>query len=231
MRQILIRTITIFLLSGITFIPACKNNKQSEDNVAKDNLIKSELFSKTGGKISIYDDLIRENAVRLNWDWRLLASQIYQESGFDAKAKSWAGGTGLMQVMPRTGKEFGITNLYDPKQNILAGTRYLEYLNNLWKEIPDSSEKTKFILASFNAGQNHISDARKLAEKYGKDPNIWQGNVDEYLLKLSKRQYFIDPVVKFGYCRGSEPYKYVNEIFERYEHYKRFISEKPEESE
>ncbi|MBE9509725.1 MAG: transporter substrate-binding domain-containing protein [Bacteroidetes bacterium] len=194
-------------------------------------LIKSELFSKTGGKISKYDDLIRENAVKLDWDWRLLASQIYQESEFDAKAKSWAGGTGLMQVMPSTGKEFGITNLYDPKQNILAGTRYLEYLNNFWKEIPDSSEKIRFILASFNAGQNHISDARKLTEKYGKDPNIWQGNVDEYLLKLSKRQYFIDPVVKFGYCRGSEPYKYVNEIFERYEHYMKLISEKPEERE
>lgn len=196
-----------------------KNKKQYRRRV------KSELFSITGGKISIYDELIRENSERLSWDWRLLASQVYQESGFNAQTKSWAGAMGLMQVMPRTGQEYGATNLYQPEQNLLAGTLYLKFLDSFWKEIPDSSEKIKFILASYNAGQYHVSDARKLAEKNGMDPSIWQGNVDEYMLKLSKRQYFTDPVVKYGYCRGSEPYQYVKEIFERYEHYKKFIPE------
>lgn len=186
--------------------------------------IKSEYFSLTGGSISIYDNLIKEAAKTVGWDWRLLASLIYQESQFHPDRTSWAGAKGLMQLMPATAKQFGAKNLHSVKDNIRAGTNYLMWLNNYWKEeIVDSTERIKFILASYNIGHGHIDDARKLAKKYGADPNVWFNNVETYLLKKSKKEFYTDDVVRNGYARGTETVKYVSEILERYEHYKQFI--------
>ncbi|HEY5691316.1 MAG TPA: lytic transglycosylase F, partial [Cyclobacteriaceae bacterium] len=64
----------------------------------------SDFSSLGGNKISIYDDIIKEKAKELDWDWRLLASMIYQESNFIPTAESWAGAKGLMQLIPSTGK-------------------------------------------------------------------------------------------------------------------------------
>jgi len=58
-----------------------------------------------------------------------------------------------------------------------------------------------------------------LAEKYGKNPNIWDNNVDEYMLLKSDPKYYNDSVVKYGYCRGELTYRYVKEVLEVYEHY------------
>ncbi len=187
--------------------------------------VKSEFFTLTGDKISPYDDLIKEKAREIQWDWRLLASQVYQESQFDPKAKSWAGAQGLLQLMPRTAKEFGAKRVTDPVQNLSAGARYLEWLWEYWKDIPDSLERIKFVLASYNVGQGHVQDARRLAIKYDKDPNRWEGNVAEFLLKKAQKAYFNDEVVQFGYCRGEEPVAYVEEIFNRYRHYRKFVSQ------
>ena len=175
--------------------------------------VKSEFFSLTGDKISPYDDEIKVQANGLGWDWRLLASQIYQESQFDPNATSWAGARGLMQLMPATARQFGAKKILDPAQNIAAGSRYLRWLANYWKEIPDSLQRMKFILASYNAGQGHVEDARKLAVKYGKDPNIWDENVAEFMLKKAQEKYFNDEVVQFGYCRGEEPMQWLLLIF------------------
>lgn len=183
----------------------------------------SPYYAFHGGQISRYDDIIKTHAGELRWDWRLLASLIYQESGFDPNTVSWAGAAGLMQLVPETAALFGGENLYDPADNIMAGTNYLKWLCDIFKDVPDSSEQTKFVLASYNAGQGHIFDARRLAEKYGKDPNIWDDHVGYYLLKKSNREYFNDDVVMHGYCRGQETYNYVNEVLDRYEHYRRHV--------
>ncbi len=184
---------------------------------------KSEYFSLTGDKISPYDDLIKQQAKKLNWDWRLLASQVFQESQFDPKASSWVGARGLMQLMPQTAKQFGVKKVTDPVQNLKGGVKFIKWLENYWKDIPDSSERRKFVLASYNVGQGHVQDARKLAEKYGKDPNKWTGNVANFLLKKSQEKYFNDEVVKYGYCRGDEPVTYVEEILQRYRDYQKLI--------
>ena len=182
--------------------------------------VKSDYFSTEGGKISAYDVLIKENARRLNWDWRLLAAQIFQESKFDPNTKSWAGAVGLMQLMPATGKQYGAKNLYDPEQNIRAGTAFLIWLENYWKErIEDQAEINKFVLASYNVGLGHVIDARALAMKYRKDQDVWEGNVAYYLRLKSKPEYYKDPVVKSGYCRGEEPVKYVKSILNIYQDY------------
>lgn len=199
-------------------------NKYFKNKKAFKRRIKSEFFSKTGGKISRYDKLIRTYAGQISWDWRLLASLVYQESRFNPKTESWAGARGLMQLMPATAKQFGAVDLFDPEQSFNAGAAYLNYLQNLWIEIPDSLERLKFVIASYNAGEGHVADARRLAEKYKKNSDKWKDNVDQYILLKSNPTYYNDEVVKYGYCRGEEPYNYVKEIMERYEHYKKFIS-------
>jgi membrane-bound lytic murein transglycosylase F len=185
----------------------------------------SDFFSMTNGeRISPYDDQIREKAGLLGWDWRLLASLIYQESGFDPMARSWAGAIGLMQLIPRTGRMFGADDLLDPEENLAAGVLFLKWLDEYWSQITDEGERLKFILASYNVGHEHVQDARRLAEKYGRDPDIWHDNVEYFLLRKSRRKFFNDPVVRFGYCRGEETVEYVSSILERYREYRQFIA-------
>lgn len=188
--------------------------------------IDSQFYSKAGGEISPYDTLIKKYSK--NYDWRLIASLMYQESQFKPDTSSWVGAVGLMQLMPSTAKAFGVKNALDPDQNISAGVAYVDYLMDFWKEIPDSLQRVKFALASYNCGLAHVIDAQNLAEKYDHDPEVWDENVEIYIRKLSDPEFFTDPVVKYGYCRGEEPYLYVRQIFERYKHYQKFIPNKEE---
>ncbi len=186
--------------------------------------IKSEYYAITSGRISPYDDIIKKHAEKIDWDWRLLASLIYQESRFKPDAVSWAGAFGLMQMMPATARRFGISESATPEQNIAAGVQYIRWLDQRIQDtILDDQERVKFILASYNVGLGHILDARRLASKYGKNPNKWDDNVDYFLLNKSKPGFYQDEVVRYGYCRGEEPYFYVIQIKERYNHYKNLI--------
>jgi membrane-bound lytic murein transglycosylase F len=187
-------------------------------------IAKSEYNSLSGGKISNYDKFLKEQSTIVGWDWRLIASLIYSESRFKPNAKSWAGAFGLMQLMPVTADKYGVGEESSPQAQIIAGIKYLKWLDKYFrKEIPDSSERINFVLASYNAGAGHVEDARALAEKYGKDPNVWFGSVDYFILQKSKPEFYKDVVVKYGYLRGAEPYGYVSEIVERYKTYKNLI--------
>ena len=149
---------------------------------------------------------------------------IYSESRFNPNAKSWAGAFGIMQLMPVTANKYGVGMDSSPQAQIVAGIKFLKWLDNYFKkEIPDSTERINFVLASYNVGPGHVEDARALAKKYGKDPNVWFGNVDYFILQKSKPEFYKDPVVKYGYCRGVEPYHYVTEIVNRYNNYKNLI--------
>lgn len=194
--------------------------KSSKASLARS---KSEFSSIRGDQISPYDTLIQNAALELEWDWRLLAALVFKESKFDKKAKSWAGAVGLMQVLPRTAEEYGVTDLMNPEQNIKAGKMHLIWLQNLWKkDLGDSEDQIKFVLASYNVGRGHVLDAVRLTKKYGKDPSSWD-DVREYLLKKSYAKFFNDPVVEYGYCRGIEPVAYVDEILENFSNYKAIV--------
>src|SRR5919106_3558310 len=185
--------------------------------------VTSEYLTSTTGKLSEYDALLKQYAGELNWDWRLLASQAFQESRFKPAAKSWAGATGLLQLMPKTAKEFGVTNVFDPADNVQGAVKFLKWLQRYWeRRIPDENERLKFVLASYNTGAGHVEDAQRLTEKYGGNPKKWD-DVSYWLLQKSTQQYAADPVVKFGYCRGLEPVTYVTNILERFDHYKQFV--------
>lgn len=187
---------------------------------------RSQYSSLGGGDISPYDSLIKEAAQQLEWDWLLLAAQIFRESKFDKNVESWAGAVGLMQVLPRTARQYGVTNLRDPEKNIYAGKEHLIWLKKQWaKKIDDEEVQLKFVLASYNVGLGHVQDAGRLAEKYGKSSTNWD-DISEFLLKKSYSKYYKDPVVKYGYCRGSEPVNYVKKILDIYENYKVLLAEK-----
>lgn len=188
------------------------------------NYARSEYHSVTGGKISPYDPVIKKYSELIDWDWRLLASLIYQESRFYPEARSWAGAYGLMQLMPHNAQKYGIDSLSLPEEQIEAGVKFIKLLDKQFLDkIEDKSERTKFVLASYNAGIAHVYDARRLAEKYDKNPNLWNDNVDYFLRNKSKPEFYSDSVVKYGYCRGEEPYNFVYDILERYQHYKNVI--------
>ncbi len=182
----------------------------------------SEYYTGITGKISEYDDIVKKYSESSGWDWRLIKSMIYQESKFNTENESWVGAEGLMQIMPATAKELGVSDVNDPEQNIKAGIQYLRQMYGYWDNIPDSIQRIKFAMASFNCGYGHIKDAQKLTKKYQKDTLNWDNGVDEFVLNLSKPKYYNDPVVKYGYARGSEPYNYINDIFIRYDNYKTF---------
>lgn len=186
--------------------------------------VKSDYSSLGGNKISPYDNLIKEGAAQLNWDWRLLAAVIYQESKFNPQSESWAGAVGLMQLMPETAERFGASNPLEPAQNIRAGVKFLKHLDTYWaRENVREEDRIKFVLASYNAGLSHIIDARKLTAKYGGDVSSWDA-VEWYLLKKSDPKYYKDPVVMAGYCLCEEPVNYVKEILKLFEEYRLHIS-------
>lgn len=165
-----------------------------------------------------YDPIFRRYAPQINWDWRLLAAQAYTESRFDPKARSFAGARGLMQIMPRTGRAYGLKNPLSAEQSVKAAVSYLDDLDRMFRSrVPDPEERKKFVLAAYNAGQGHIFDAMRLAEKQGMNPQIWDENVEKAVLMLSNPKHYNDNVVKYGYLRGRETYDYVDRIMNLYE--------------
>jgi membrane-bound lytic murein transglycosylase F len=187
--------------------------------------VKSDFYSLNKEEISPYDDLIQTHAENIDWDWRLVASLIYQESRFDPNNSSWANAKGLMQLMPETAEELGVKDRSDPVQSIKGGTKYLNQIWKSFENITDSIQRTKFTMASYNCGLYHVKDAQKLATDRGLDALVWDDNVEDMILALSHPKNYNDPIIKYGYVRGEEPYNYVNQIFERYAHYTQFISE------
>ncbi|MDE6453083.1 MAG: transporter substrate-binding domain-containing protein [Muribaculaceae bacterium] len=181
-------------------------------------------FSK--GYISNYDRLFKTYAERIGWDWRLLAAQGWAESRFRPTARSWVGARGLMQIMPRTARGYKtpVSALNNPETSIRVATQLLNDLNRqLQKYVPNDRERIKFVIGSYNVGIAHVLDAMRLCEKYGMDPAVWDDNVERALLMKSKPEYYNDPVVRYGYCRGSEPVAYVRDIMAFYDTARREI--------
>ncbi len=171
------------------------------------------------GNISPYDRLARKYAKKYDLDWRLIVAQMYQESKFDPRARSWAGARGLMQLMPATAQELHVRSIEDPEENIAAGVRYLAGLVKRFGQNENSPvamrQRIRFALASYNAGHGHVRDARRLAAKLNLDPDRWFGNVEKAIVLLEQPKYY--KKAQSGYCRGREPQAYVSRIQSKYD--------------
>src|SRR5438270_6374413 len=97
-----------------------------------------------------FGGLIHEKAQKYDVDPALVAAVVQTESRFHPQARSAVGARGLMQLMPRTGRWLGATNLYDPEQNVDAGVRYLKYLQDRF------DGNLKKAIAAYNGGEGNV---------------------------------------------------------------------------
>jgi membrane-bound lytic murein transglycosylase F len=194
------------------------------DNQKTTGYLQGKYSSISSARISPYDLELRELSKLIWWDWRLIASLMYEESNFLQGQVSTRSATGLMQMVPETAEKFGLDSTSGPARQIAAGIRYLKWIDKqLPKEITDPMERVSFILASYNVGIGRVLSLRKKAEEFGKDPNTWHGNVEYYLLKRSKTDPYAkaDSVSFFPVNYMTEGY--VDGIITRYYHYRNLI--------
>ena len=176
----------------------------------------------SSSSLSAYDNDIKRTASHIGWDWRLLAALIYQESRFRSDLESEKGAFGLMQLMPSVMERYGIDYDSSPVEQLEAGGKLIKFLDDaLENKVTDSTERVKFVLAAYNAGLGHVLDAQRLAKKYGKASDLWDDNVDFFILNKSK--FVGDTCCKCGYLRGGETYRFVADIMERYQNYQALI--------
>lgn len=125
--------------------------------------------------ISPYDDIIRQNAQAMGWDWRLVSALIFHESRFINESASDRGAVGLMQIVT---ERVSVDSLLDPAVNVELGVTYLTRLRRMFAgAAADSTENTKFALAAFNAGEGRILDCIEFAASRGVDPSYWENIV------------------------------------------------------
>ncbi len=136
----------------------------------------------------------------------MLTAQGFQESALRQDARSHVGAIGVMQVMPATGKELKVGDIYKIEPNIHAGAKYMDQLMTTYFPHAEMTEanRTLFAFAAYNAGPGRVARLRKQAEKEGYDPNVWFNNVERVLAKKV----------------GQEPVTYVRNIYKYYVSYK-----------
>lgn len=126
------------------------------------------------------DSYIVDSGKRNSVDPLLLYSIMHQESSFKARAMSYKGARGLMQLMPPTAARFGVSNIWDPKQNIEGGARYMRFLLSMF------SGDVRLALAGYNAGEGAVM-------KYGYNVPPYS-ETQEYVRRIGKRYSMIrDP--------------------------------------
>jgi membrane-bound lytic murein transglycosylase MltF len=131
-------------------------------------------------KFMIVIDLFKKYGAQYNLDYLLMAAQGYQESTLDQGVKSPVGAVGVMQVMPRTGKQLNVGDITKVDANIHAGVKYMRFMmDEYFQEEPmDNLNKALMTLASYNAGPGRLGQLRRETEKRGLNPNVWFGNVE-----------------------------------------------------
>ncbi len=147
-------------------------------------------------------------------EWILLAAMAYQESHWNKAAKSPTGVRGLMMLTRGTAKDIGVNNRNEPHQSIFGGAYYF---NKLLKKLPQKvtgRDRIFFALASYNLGYWHVRDAMKLVRLSGKDETKWI-NLKKMLPLLRKKKWHEQ--TRYGYARGDEAVKYVENIRSYYD--------------
>ena len=160
-----------------------------------------------------YKDLIRREAKRHGFDWRLIAATIYQESHFNPHARSHTGVRGLMQLTLETAADLGIENRLDPEASIRGGVQYLADIYARFDDI-QGLDRMLFTLASYNVGYGHVRDAQQIARDLDLPPDKWS-SLKKTLPLLRQRKYYSK--TQYGYARGLEPVRFVTRILNYYD--------------
>ena len=132
---------------SVTYYPDTKLHKAG-DIPATYNPTTAATPSRSSNR-NAFDHLIRASAARHGVDPALVKAIIHTESAFNPRARSPVGAMGLMQLMPGTARDMGVSNPWDPAQNIEGGTKYLAWLQRQFKN-------RDFVVASYNAGLGNV---------------------------------------------------------------------------
>lgn len=137
-----------------------------------------------------YIQIFQEQAPLLGWEWQTLAALAWNESHFNPYAHSYAGACGVMQLMPKTARRYGLDDetIWQPEANIKAGVQYLVLLEHKWAFISNDSERLKFVLASYNAGHGIVFKARRQAKEAGANPYRWS-EVEPFMNQRTTKRY------------------------------------------
>ncbi len=162
-----------------------------------------------------YTGLFKQEAENFNIDWRLLAAIGYQESLWNARAKSPTGVRGLMMLTQATAKQMEVSNRLDPQQSIRGGAQYFTGVLKRFPERITEPDRSWLALAAYNVGFGHVEDARIITKANGEDPDKWI-DVKKNLPLLARKKWYKN--TKYGYARGWEPVKYVENIRKYFEY-------------
>lgn len=180
--------------------------------------------------ISVYDDVMRRIGEEEGQDWLLMSAIAYSESRFESDLVSKQGAIGLMQVMPIVGKQFNVAkeHIMDPETNIRLAGKLLNEIDDMLDLAPSTpaNDRLSIILACYNGGIGHVSDARRLARSNGEDPNSWEV-VARYLDMKADPAVYESELVRYGKFTGSRQTKsYVREVMERYDTYRKMVADR-----
>ncbi|HIY68316.1 MAG TPA: transglycosylase SLT domain-containing protein [Candidatus Alistipes intestinigallinarum] len=173
--------------------------------------------------ISAYDNLIRRVSEQEGNDWRLMSAIAYHESRFTPDITSRSGARGLMQIMPSVARHFEVPldRISDPETNVWLANKLMTEIQSTLR-LPESTpekDRMSIVLASYNSGIGHVSDARRLARLHGENPNSWEV-VARYLTLKAQPEYYENEVVKCGRFTGSrQTLAYVDDVIGRYDKY------------
>jgi len=159
-------------------------------------------------------DMFTYAAYETGVDWRLLAAIGYQESHWDPAAVSPTGVRGIMMLTRAAAKDLGVDNRLDPMQSIRGGALYLKKMKSRISGEVQEPDLTWLALAAYNVGLGHLEDARILTQKNKGDPNKWV-DVKENLPLLTQKKWFQQ--TRYGYARGREPVRYVENVRSYYD--------------
>lgn len=230
---------SIVLIVLMTFVGAqlLSEDFETETAIVEAPEVKSELATEMASDstdvvedwvISIYDDMMQRISEEEGQDWRLLSAIAYSESRFMSHLVSKRGAIGLMQVMPIVGRQFNVDkeHLSDPETNIRLAGKLLTTIDSMLKMSSSTPENDRMsiILACYNGGIGHVSDARRLAKSNGENPNSWEV-VARYLQQKADPAVYESELVKYGKFTGSRQTEaYVKEVMKRYDVYCKMTS-------
>jgi len=207
--------------AAVEFVNAIKENGEMDTMLARHyGYVRNYNYAGTptymrhiAGRLPTYIDQFKASAEASELDWRLVAAVAYQESHWNPLAVSPTGVKGIMMLTKVTAAELGVKERTDPIESIDGGARYLRTLFNKFEDLPEP-DRTWLTLASYNVGYGHVKDAQWLTERSGGDPTQWL-DVKQKLPLLSQHKWF--RLTRYGYARGYEPVKYVENIRSYYD--------------
>ena len=179
--------------------------------------------------ISSFDHMMRRIGEEEGQDWVLMSAIAYSESRFKTDLTSKRGAIGLMQIMPIVGRQFNVAteHIADPETNIRLASKLLKQIDKTLKIAPSTpkNDRISIILACYNGGIGHVSDARRLAKSNGENHNSWEV-VARYLKMKADPVIYESELVRHGKFTGSRQTEaYVREVMHRYELYQKMVAD------